>query len=92
MNTEYKQRKNLTRFTYENTAFQGWRLCISREGKTFVKYFSDKKFGSMEAALLAAEKTLANIKNMLNESKKEHGKITKECISLIESSLSETGF
>ena len=31
-----KSKKNLTRFTYETTAFQGWRLCISRGGKTFL--------------------------------------------------------
>ena len=37
-----KSKKNLTRFTYETTAFQGWRLCISRGGQTFMRYFSDK--------------------------------------------------
>jgi len=30
-----KSKKNLTRFTYETTAFQGWRLCLSRSGSTF---------------------------------------------------------
>ncbi len=78
--TEFKPKKNLTRFTYENTAFQGWRLCISREGKTFVKYFSDKKFGSSEAALAAAEEILAKILTVFEESKKKHGKITRDCL------------
>lgn len=76
-----KPRKNLTRFTYEDTAFQGWRLCISRGGKTFVKYFSDKKLGGGEAALAAAEKMLAEITSLFEESKKSNGGITKECLS-----------
>lgn len=73
-------RKNLTRFTYENSAFQGWRLCISREGRTFVKYFSDRKFGSGEAALAAAEEALNKILAVFEESKKTHGKITRDCL------------
>ena len=51
-----KSKRNLTRFTYETTAFQGWRLCISRTGKTFTKYFSDKKYGGPKKSLQAAEK------------------------------------
>jgi len=37
-----KSKKNLTRFTYKTTAFQGWRLCIARGGASFTRYFSDK--------------------------------------------------
>lgn len=84
MNTEFKHKKNLTRFTYENTAFQGWRVCISREGKTFVKYFSDKQFGSGEAALEAAEILLDRILGAFEQSKKEHGKITQTALSEVE--------
>lgn len=84
MNTESKPKRNLTRFTYENTAFQGWRVCICREGKTFVKYFSDKQFGSGEAALEAAETLLSKILNVFEQSKKEHGKITKNTLSEVE--------
>ena len=40
-----KSKRNLTRFTYETTAFHGWRLCISRGGATFRRYFSDKQCG-----------------------------------------------
>lgn len=76
-----KTRKNLTRFTYEDTAFQGWRLCISRGGKTFVKYFSDKKLGGGEEALAAAEKMLTEITSLFEESKKNNGDITKECLN-----------
>lgn len=85
MNQEFKHRKNLTRFTYENTAFQGWRLAICRNGKSFVKYFSDKQFGSGEAALEAAEQLLDKILNTLDQSKKEHGTITRDAFSEVES-------
>lgn len=87
MNTEYKQKKNLTRFTYENTAFQGWRLCISREGKTFVKYFSDKKYGCAEGAQAAAEEALERILNVFETSLLKHGRITKDCLIEAEQSI-----
>ena len=87
MNTEYKQKKNLTRFTYENTAFQGWRLCISREGKTFVKYFSDKKYGSGEEALAVAEQALERILDVFEKSLQKHGRITKDCLIEAEQSI-----
>lgn len=32
-----KFRKNLPRFTYETTAFQGWRLSLARGGHTFTR-------------------------------------------------------
>ena len=36
--------KNISRYTYKKTAFQGWRLAITRNGHTFVKYFGDRHF------------------------------------------------
>ena len=56
-----KSKRNLTRFTYETTAFQGWRLCLSRAGTTFTKYFSDKKYGGSKKSLAVAEKTLGEL-------------------------------
>ena len=50
-----KSKRNLTRFTYETTAFQGWRLCISRGGATFTRYFSDRQYGGARKSLAAAE-------------------------------------
>jgi len=49
-----KQLKNITRFTYEFTSFQGWRVSICRQNQHFTRYFSDKKYGNSEAALQAA--------------------------------------
>ncbi|MBQ3240731.1 MAG: hypothetical protein IJB00_06045 [Akkermansia sp.] len=42
--------RHITRFTYEFTNFQGWRVAISRQGTTLARYFSDKQYGSPEAA------------------------------------------
>ena len=46
--------KNISRYTYKKTAFQGWRLAISRKGHTFVKYFGDKQFEGYRSAFRAA--------------------------------------
>lgn len=76
-----KSKKNLTRFTYETTAFQGWRLCLSRSGTTFTKYFSDKKYGGERKALKAAEAALKELKDLLENSRKVNGKLSKSTIS-----------
>lgn len=69
-----KSKKNLTRFTYENAAFEGWRLCISRGGSTFTKYFPDKKYGGARKSLAASEAALADIKVILEKGTKIKGK------------------
>lgn len=35
-------------------SFCGWRLCITRQKETFVRYFTDKEYGGSESALTAA--------------------------------------
>ena len=70
-----KSKKNLTRFTYETAAFQGWRMSLSRAGTVFTKYFSDKKYGSDQASLEAAEAALAEIKGVLEGAKRVDGKL-----------------
>ena len=72
-----KSKRNLTRFTYETTAFQGWRLCIARGGKTFMRYFSDKQCGGPRKALKAAEAKLAELKELLDKEPRREGKLTK---------------
>ena len=69
-----KSKKNLTRFTYENAAFEGWRLCISRSGNTFTRYFPDKKYGGPRKSLEAAEIALADLKTLLENGTKVKGK------------------
>ena len=72
-----KSRKNLTRFTYETTAFEGWRLCVSRAGTTFTKYFSDKTYGGGRKSLAAAEKARAQLIKLIDNSRRINGKLTK---------------
>lgn len=71
-------RKHLTRVIYNTTAFQGWRICVGANVKSFIKYFSDKKYGSDEAARLAAERFLDRIKVLIQQAKEKDGTVTKE--------------
>lgn len=84
-----KSKKNLTRFTYENAAFQGWRLCISRSGSTFTRYFPDKKFGGPRKALNAAEDTLDDLKSLLDGSRRVNGKLSATTVRKAEKMLKE---
>jgi len=72
-----KSKKNLTRFTYETTTFQGWRLNIARGGKTFMRYFSDKQCGGPRKALRVAEAKLAELKAFLDSAPRRQGKLTQ---------------
>ena len=76
-----KSRKNLTRFTYETTAFQGWRLSILKRGTRFERYFSDKRYGGQRKALKAASDALAELKGTLDGSRLVNGKLSKTTIS-----------
>lgn len=82
-----KSKKNLTRFTYENAAFEGWRLCISRAGTTFTKYFSDKKHGGPKKSLAAAEEALSQLKSTLESAKRVNGKLSQTTIRKTEKFL-----
>lgn len=46
--------KNISRYTYKKTAFQGWRLALRRQGKQFVKYFADRQYENSTEAFKAA--------------------------------------
>lgn len=84
-----KSKRNLTRFTYESAAFEGWRLCISRAGTTFTKYFPDKKFGGGKKSLAAAEKALAELKTLIEGSKRVDGKLTATTVKKGEKILAD---
>lgn len=85
-----KSKPNLTRFTYETAAFEGWRLCISRGGKTFTKYFSDKRYDGPKKSLKQAESKLAELKELLDSSRKVNGKLTQTTIKKAEKLLKES--
>ncbi|MBE6435470.1 MAG: hypothetical protein IKC90_02040 [Akkermansia sp.] len=63
--------RNITRFTYEFTSFQGWRVTLCRNQMHFTRYFSDKQFGgeqeSLAAALATREKVLAALRRYPND-------------------------
>jgi hypothetical protein len=82
-----KSIKNLTRMTYETTAFQGWRLALSSKGAAFTKYFSDKKYGDEKKAFAAANGALAALKAVLAGAKLVNGKHTATTISKAEKML-----
>lgn len=69
-----KSIKNLNRMTYENSAFVGWRLSISRKGASFVKYFSDRQYGSERKAYAAGKAALDELKALLDSAKLVDGK------------------
>ena len=75
------KRKNLTRFTYDTTAFQGWRLSIQKRGTVFERYFSDKKYGGNRKALKAANTARTELKELLDGSRLVNGKLSKAVIS-----------
>jgi len=75
-----KSIKNLTRMTYETTAFEGWRLSITRKGAAFTKYFSDRKYGGGKESFAAAETALAALKDVLAGAKMVNGKHTPATI------------
>ena len=84
-----KSKRNLTRFTYESAAFEGWRLCISRAGTTFTKYFPDKKFGGGKKSLAVAEKALAELKAIIEGAKRVDGKLSPATVKKGEKLLAE---
>lgn len=82
-----KSKRNLTRFTYETTAFQGWRLCLSRAGSTFTRYFSDKKYGGPKKSLNASEEALEALRKLVDGSRRVNGKLSQATIRKAEKLL-----
>ena len=78
-----KSIRNLSRMTYETTAFEGWRLTISRKGAKFTRYFPDRKYGGEKKALTAAEAALAALKDVLAGAKLVNGKHTAATVSKV---------
>lgn len=57
--------KNITRFTYRFTSFQGYRVTLCRNQVHFTRYFSDKQYGGQSGALQAAMETREQVLNHL---------------------------
>lgn len=58
--------KNITRYTYENTDFQGWRVSIQRCGRIITRYFSDLQYGSEEESQREALEYRDHVFNEMN--------------------------
>lgn len=62
-----KTLKNITRFTYDFTSFQGWRVTLCRRQIHFTRYFSDKQYGSEQESLKAALEVRNHVLDMLKQ-------------------------
>lgn len=78
--SNYFSKKNLTRFTYENSAFLGWRLCVTSKNKSFVKYFSDKQYGGPKQSLASAEAALKELKTILSKARLVNGTLSETTV------------
>ena len=47
--------KNIVRYEYPQHAFNGYRVCVCRQGRIYEKYFSASKLGWTEALAQAVE-------------------------------------
>lgn len=77
-----KSIRNITRFTYEFTSFQGWRLTLCRNQMHFTRYFSDKQYGgeqeSLAVALATRDKVLALLRRYPNDPSKAFDECREE--------------
>ena len=58
--------RHITRFTYQFTNFQGWRVAICRQGVSLVRYFSDRQYGAPEISQAEAIQFRDRILNELS--------------------------
>jgi len=82
----------LTRFTYESTSFQGYRVSVTHKGENFTKYFSDKAHGGEDKAYLAAKMAIEKARAYLSSAKlnKRTGKHTKATVTRVNGILGVT--
>jgi len=88
MKTKKEEPKGISRYTYETSDFQGYRLTISNRGDKFVKYFSDRKYKSGDAAFAAAKKANTKIRGILAGAKPFKGNNTKATVKQVTDYLS----
>jgi len=70
-----------SRYSQGGIGFQGWRLCLSKRGTAFTKYYSDKQHGGQRKALKAANTARTELKELLDGSRLVNGKLSKTTIS-----------
>lgn len=70
--------KNITRYDggqNPKKGFCGWRLCITRSKEVFVRYFTDREYGSDKASLEAALAMRAEMQDELAKGDKTPAEI-----------------
>lgn len=58
--------KNITRYTYEDSSFLGWRVAFCRNGRHFTRYFPDRIYGGKERSLEAAVEVRDAMRRLLD--------------------------
>lgn len=82
--------KNISRYTYKKTAFQGWRLALRRQGNQFVKYFADRQYEDSTAAFKAAVALRNEILKELKKKGAEPARVFAAANELIEQQRRQT--
>lgn len=70
--------KNITRYDGgqgPKKGFCGWRLCLTRSKEVFVRYFTDREYGSDKASLDAALAMRAEMQDELAKGDKTPAEI-----------------
>lgn len=77
-----KSRPNLCRLEHHGShGGHGWQLHLRRDGTLLTRYFSDLRYGSPEKALAAGEKSLREVRTLLDSSRTDvKGRITASTI------------
>lgn len=71
--------RNITRFTYEFTSFQGWRVTLCRQQMHFTRYFSDRQYGGEEQSFQAALTVRNRVLEKLREYPNDPARAFEEC-------------
>lgn len=84
--------KNITRYTYESTDFQGWRVSIQRCGRIITRYFSDMQYGTEELSLREAVEYRDYILTALAEHRDNLPQFMDEELERLQQMLREKNF
>lgn len=82
--------KNITRFTYATSDFEGFRVSISRKNNKFEKYVSVKKEGGVLKAYNEAKRIRTEALNILDAIPKSRKRLLKREISQVKEAMNIT--
>jgi len=73
--------KNITRYDYTKTDFQGWRYSKCIQGVKMVRYFSDKKWGGKRKSLNATMEIKGKVEDLLLVKRTKAGNVHPRVIA-----------